>query len=375
MKAADSSRTRESTRLPELDSLRGIAALAVVVFHWSTYYDARYGHTAEMPLRFPWGSYGVHLFFIISGFVITMTLERTPTALSFLRARFFRLYPTFWAGVAIGAASAWWNRPDLRQPLGIILCTLTMIPTFLGLPHVDGVYWTLEIEFVFYIAMAVFTATGTLSAHRLRQIFLAWIALAVTWYFVLALLTHQDPAGIQWGFDHPRLQLLTTAIIGRYIGLFAIGTQLYGLSRGAKAEWKTYVVFGLGIVNQFLWGRRGGLAACMGATLLVYWAAFHRPRWLRLRPLLLAGALSYPIYLIHQNLGFAIIRTGYAHQIHPYVSIAFASGVVFALTFAMRRWVEQPAIALGKALRSQSGERKAPPPTPHETGTDDSAIP
>ncbi|UQG59064.1 acyltransferase family protein [Marinobacter sp. M3C] len=68
------------SRLGSLDALRGLAALGVVLFHYLPYYHEMYAHGFAL---WPWlnhglsfGRYGVHLFFILSGFVIFMTLER-----------------------------------------------------------------------------------------------------------------------------------------------------------------------------------------------------------------------------------------------------------------------------------------------------------
>jgi peptidoglycan/LPS O-acetylase OafA/YrhL len=85
--------SQHPTRLLELDVFRGLAALAVVLFHYTTVYERTYDHHDEMLFDFSLGHYGVQLFFIISGFVIFMTLNRTKSALDFVVSRFSRLYP------------------------------------------------------------------------------------------------------------------------------------------------------------------------------------------------------------------------------------------------------------------------------------------
>ena len=76
--------SQNAARVVELDALRGLAALAVVAFHYTTLYGELYGHSGPPPLSFGFGNYGVHLFFLISGFVIFMTLERTRSAMDFV---------------------------------------------------------------------------------------------------------------------------------------------------------------------------------------------------------------------------------------------------------------------------------------------------
>ena len=93
--------TPSSVRLVELDALRGIAAMAVVAYHYTTHYANQIGHMTPLRFGFPAGNYGVHLFFLISGFVIFMTLERTRNAMDFVVSRFSRLYPAYWAAMLV----------------------------------------------------------------------------------------------------------------------------------------------------------------------------------------------------------------------------------------------------------------------------------
>jgi peptidoglycan/LPS O-acetylase OafA/YrhL len=71
-------------RFAELDALRGIAALMVVLYHYTTKYQELYGHTGATLIDLRAGRNGVQLFFAISGFVIFMTLERTKKPLDFI---------------------------------------------------------------------------------------------------------------------------------------------------------------------------------------------------------------------------------------------------------------------------------------------------
>ncbi|MEK4129105.1 acyltransferase [Solibacillus sp. FSL W8-0474] len=85
--------TESKDRLTELDALRGLAALAVVIFHYTTRYNELFGHEKSSYLNFTFGHMGVNLFFMISGFVIFMTLRRINNVKEFAIKRAFRLYP------------------------------------------------------------------------------------------------------------------------------------------------------------------------------------------------------------------------------------------------------------------------------------------
>ena len=90
------SKQQGKNRLLELDALRGIAALMVVLFHFTM-------DRPEMYYGFKYGVTGVDFFFIISGFVIFLTLSSTKNWKDFVVSRFSRLYPTYWTVVTFTA--------------------------------------------------------------------------------------------------------------------------------------------------------------------------------------------------------------------------------------------------------------------------------
>ena len=61
----------KTKRIVELDSLRAIAALNLVLFHFTHVYTVKYGYTTPLGFDFPFGKYGVQLFFMLSGKWVT----------------------------------------------------------------------------------------------------------------------------------------------------------------------------------------------------------------------------------------------------------------------------------------------------------------
>src|SRR5690606_36141385 len=92
-------------RLAMLDILRGIAAMPVVLYHYTSRYAELYGGDDWPNSVVPFGHVGVHLFFIISGYVIFLTLDRLKSRElgigRFFLARFRRLFPVFWVAVPV----------------------------------------------------------------------------------------------------------------------------------------------------------------------------------------------------------------------------------------------------------------------------------
>ena len=88
-------------RIPELDSLRGIAALCVMYYHYTHFFRFKLNYSFNEAFDFKYGHHGVELFFIISGFVIFMSLERVSSVKEFIYKRFIRLFPTYWACLSL----------------------------------------------------------------------------------------------------------------------------------------------------------------------------------------------------------------------------------------------------------------------------------
>jgi peptidoglycan/LPS O-acetylase OafA/YrhL len=139
-------------RLPGLDLLRGIAALSVAWFH----YTSQAHRSDPAMLVFEIGERGVEMFFTISGFVILMTAQRAANRREFIIARWIRLYPTFVFCMLL--TTAWvliWNIAAFMISRRDWLLNLTMLPKIFGAEYVEPAYWTLSYEIAFYSVVAI----------------------------------------------------------------------------------------------------------------------------------------------------------------------------------------------------------------------------
>ncbi|GIF03234.1 acyltransferase family protein [Actinoplanes siamensis] len=145
-------------RLAWLDALRGYAAAVVALFHLSPTLIGLDRHLA-IYRHFDFGRYGVLLFFLVSGYVIPMSLERHGSLRRFWIGRIFRIYPGYLLAVAIGlllAATGWQRLHDTLRTntLASLLGHATMLQDLLGLRGVVRPFWTLTYEMVFYLIVA-----------------------------------------------------------------------------------------------------------------------------------------------------------------------------------------------------------------------------
>lgn len=318
-------------RLAQVDALRGVAALAVVLFHYTTRYDQLFGHAQPLRLAVPFGHLGVNLFFMISGFVIFMTLERTARPMDFVVSRFSRLYPAYWGALLLSfTLTHLLGLPGKTVGWEVLLANLTMVQGFFGVPHVDNVYWTLEVELLFYCwALASFRLGG---GAGLRHFLFACLALRLAYTGAL----------IAWGLDLPWIG--QRWLLLPYIAWFALGVSVYRLSRaGGDRRWDRALVAAALLAI--------GLAD--GWSLAVLAAVFHlvlqgavRGRWTWLEhPLLLwLGTISYTLYLLHENIGWALIRRLEGWGVEVHLAILLAMAVSAGLAHGLTRMVEQPAM-------------------------------
>jgi peptidoglycan/LPS O-acetylase OafA/YrhL len=239
-------------RLGWLDALRGFAALIVVVFHLSPYVLGPQPHAAVLR-HIDLGKYGVLLFFLVSGYVIPMSLERHGSLRRFWVGRLFRIYPAFLAacalaGALIAAGVLTLTRPLRNESISGALAHVTMLTDLLGVRGLVRVFWTLSYEMVFYLMVAGLFVYGL---HR----FSAWWAsgLALTALVAGPLL---PDALLSPGFQSRRLAaalliVVVAASLAAYLsgrrpavllaGAVGVGSVLLPALNGSPGEFSTII--------------------------------------------------------------------------------------------------------------------------------------
>ncbi len=320
-------------RLAELDALRGVAVLMVLAFHYTTRFAQLHPELAWG--GFPLGYYGVELFFVISGFVIIMTLDRSERPMDFVVARFSRLYPAFWTAVLLTSLVLWLAGGRMEAPSpGRIAANLTMLQEFFGVPSVDGVYWTLEVELLFYaLALAVFSAGLLPRAHFLVA---GWLALSALLFY--------SPLGADHADGRSLVGKLSRLLILEYAPFFATGILFYRIHRRQGTDAWNYGLICAALAMIFLnWPLL--VALMIAAACGVLWKLDHGGiALLRFRPLVFFGTISYSLYLVHQKIGHAVMIELLRRGWKPLPRVAAATLVAVLLASAMTFLVEQPAL-------------------------------
>lgn len=320
-------------RLAEVDALRGVAALAVVLFHYTTRFVDLYAPTATPSFAVPLGHYGVNLFFIISGFVIFMTLSRTQRSMDFVVSRFSRLFPAYWAAIAITyAVTSQFGLPGKEVTALQALANVFMVHGVFRVPHVDGVYWTLEVELIFYAGMLVLFMRGQL--QRVYWVIGAMLALRLAYHAAA------QAFGVDLSWMLYRLTIL------KYIPWFGLGIFVYQVAVGGQraGDMPARVTALLALACLAL--VDGWMLATLAAALtaIVWGAATGRLPWLANPVLSFLGTISYTLYLLHENIGWVVQRAVLAWGWPFDASIGAALVVAIGLSALLTYTVEKPAM-------------------------------
>lgn len=360
--------SKSGNRLHQIDVLRGLAALLVIVTHASSSFSShavKYGHgdlLYRLVQSVDTGRIGVMVFFIVSGFVVANTLHAPNSTLStFAIRRMFRLYPLFWLSVIL--VIVFLNGKNELIPTvsdwKTIAINFTMLPSLLGFDPLMILYWTLETEIVFYLVAAAVYKLGYLFDPKKLLILiggligvfaaimfgllpspasLAWKSLGLNLAFMfwgsLFYTIFAKPAvpGTLIRYNHPIV--LATALI--------LAPSLFTLLR----------FFAAGGADDLRWSIAYPSALFIFSSLY-----FSHGGWMHIASRL--GLISYSMYLLHPA---AIVVVSLLMENYGFLAsgaslpmLAFAAIVVtIAMSLVSYAILEKPAIYLGRVLTSSS---------------------
>ena len=288
-----------------------------------------------------YGWLGVELFFVISGFVICMSAWGRTLG-GFARSRIVRLYPAYWVAIVLTTVvlTLW---PRVRQPVGLsdTLLNLTMLQEPLGARSVDAVYWTLWAEARFYLLFAIVVWRG-LTYRRALMFCYGWLL----------------AAAIAAGADQP---LLTLVLQPAYAPYFVAGVGYFLIHRFGSnlAVWavvavsllmaQAQVIIAFRHVTRDVLHRSLPVAPALLVVVAIFAVmaavALGLLSWIRWRWLTVAGILTYPLYLLHEYIGWTMIAA--LHSLMPrHVTLAVVIAVMLIGAWLVHRLFERPLARL-----------------------------
>ncbi|MDP9862972.1 MULTISPECIES: acyltransferase family protein [Streptosporangium] len=373
-----------AARLAWLDALRGLAAVAVLLEHLLPWFMPQL-----RPYWFNLGMYGVLVFFLVSGYIIPVSLEGRGDVRAFWISRLFRLYPVYLLVAAAVLIMAFWVpvREQVPRGLSSVSAHLTMLLDVVHLGGLADTMWTLSYEMVFYLLVTALFVRGL---HRRSGTF-AVAAGAVAVAAGLAL-TAPPLAGPWPAYVSGALFLvgMICLISGRFRTVAAYvlgGMAVVLLLLGSFVPWLGAAILAVMFTGTAIrrWEQgAGGLRPVAAATVLVALAPVWSDQagWWWVQPgvwfttMALAGAtfagamalrhrrlprslvglglISYSLYLLHHPLLRLVhVAVGDVRAMQPVVQVSLSAGfvaVVIGLSWLTYRYVELPMQRLGRRL-------------------------
>ncbi len=319
--------SRKSGYIPELDGLRAVAILLVIIFHCRTIEPAAAGVQRFYIAIAEAGWIGVDLFFVLSGFLITGILIDTAGRSGYFRSfyirRVLRIFPLYYAALAVYAVAVHGLGIERLAPPSITaeVAHWFYVQNWLPLIGVEWTrplahFWSLGVEEQFYLCwpalVLVFARRGRVDRLCLWTFVFALVMRVVFW-----------AAGVSEAGNFATVTRMDTLAIGGYLAC---------LQRGAVSSWPrrsllmaALVASASAVVAVAIWGGSFfrptnahiflfGLlpvAVFFGATLALTLGAGETSPWIRLlrtRPMVAIGKVSYGIYIVHWPLVLALQR-------------------------------------------------------------------
>lgn len=349
-----SARGRSASRVVWIDAARGVAAIGVMLHHYLAMAVARepdfmiryfgaalsdfYKHNVDF------GVFGVALFFLISGYIVpasAMGSSPQPVA-RFWTGRIFRLFPAYWVSVVLALVILG------GKPLAI-LANFTMLQRFLGQPDLLGLYWTLQVELIFYALVSILIARRLLDRPVIcivgAAVFLLISVAFAAIRFYAGIKSPLAPVlGLSWMFA------------GNFWYWFA--SRKAFSARQAVAFYAVflpcvYLISFLGYHRDWGYLEEPARYIVSYTAALAVFLVFSRTVRGEMRTLVYLGAISYSLYLFHEIVMFLLWDR--LASLGGWSQIAICSVVTIIVAAITFRWIEQPGIAAGKAIVKRNG--------------------
>ena len=307
-------------RLPTLDALRGVASLAVMWFHFSL---QPYLFSDVINRSGKYGWLGVHVFFVISGFVVPYTMVRAkfgiPDYWRFLLRRITRLDPPYLLTILLIISYRYlltttptYQGPPFHLPVTQTLLHIGYLNAFFGYEWFNPVFWSLAIEFQYYIAIGILFPV----------LFNPNFYLRIAAIFALAAFSFIPQTG---------------GLIGPFLPLFLLGIVTLHKFLGLLSS-LAYIVIAvlLSVVTIFVLGLPVALVGSATALLVAY---------VRIESRVLAffGLISYSLYLLHAPIGLKVLELAMASVNNPYWSLVLTLAIIIPIVTIYYWLVEKPS--------------------------------
>lgn len=292
-------------KIPELDWLRGIAAILVLLFHYTVRYPESVGSSINYWVSIKCGAAGVNVFFFLSGFLTLFVMKNSEKATTYLKKRVKRLYPEYWCCLSISVIIEFFFFKDFFPGWKNVIVNYTMLQDFINAQSVDGAYWTLAYELRFYIYIFIILLFNRRKLFKpMCQI---WVICSLVGYYLNS--------------GNILEKIFNYFFMPQFCAAFASGIFVYYIYKDSK-DFKCWISLLLACVLSYLQQDRYYFAALIISIIYSMSILFIRDsargsQYKKIitlmsntfmKPLQFIAKISFPLYLIHQYVGYCILQ-------------------------------------------------------------------
>lgn len=328
--------SQQKQHFHSIDLLRGLAALTVAFYHYTDFFLAK---THPLSIFCHYGYLGVEAFFVISGMVIPYSLSlKGYTIRQFGRqfvSRIIRIEPAYWASIVLMLmkdASVWFVKADKWIELDFYNLFLHVFHfnAIMHEPWLRGIYWTLAIDWQFYIVLLLFFALFNRREWWIRYPIYALFAFG-HWYFPYEWLPY-------------------------HVASFGAGYILFQYYRGYIGQKELAIILPAMLLMHY---RGFDMTHCLATAIPCAIILFINKEWNWSK---FIGKTSYSFYLTHVVTGWLLLdgAAEIAGENGWFMGTAIFVAVAFSLLFSkyFYDWVEEPTIQWGKNWHKWSQRAK-----------------
>lgn len=263
------------------------------------------------------------------------SLNEKTTYVDYLKKRMKRLYPEYWISMLITTIFLLLLLREMFPGWKCLLINISMLQGFLGITNLDGAYWTLAYEIRFYIF--IFALIALKQLKQIRKICILWLALSIAVFGM-----------VQIGNSGIIIKLITYIIMPEFCAPFVAGIFVYFLKYGFK-DVLCYIGILLSLILSLFEQENSYFFSLMLISIIMITILFMR-RYsykykkiiLRLnnikhKPLTWIAQISYPLYLLHQYIGYAILQYIESKNINNEIVIFIPICIVLMLAFIVNK--------------------------------------
>ena len=332
---------RPSGRLPEMNWIRGFAALMIMLYHYTSLYSDFFSTQWLVKIDRGWGA--VSTFYVLSGFLTVCSLKNSERVLNYVWKRIKRLYPAYWVCIVLTAVSMYFFLPSRSKDIRTIAINFTMLQWVFGVADVDAAYWTMQFELKFYAFIAILLLIR--QQKNIKWYTLLWVLVSFVFYSLFNLR----------GITRRLVRLPAIWLMVENCAPFASGVFLACIHKKRRdiSAW-VCLLFSLAlclytqsdghIIGHFCAVIAIGASVMLRSSLSLkdrYMAVVNRLDRGVLRPLAWFASISYPFYLLHKFIGWAVLQGIESVGFHGQWIIVFPFAVCTLLAWLVHHFVEQ----------------------------------